>query len=174
MRYVVLGVPVVIGLAVIVVLSGLWLFGVPWRVGGAPVQPVAFQHSVHIGVARLDCLFCHREADKGPAATVPAVEQCMFCHSTITQSGSMTGEIAKVRAAWEQQQPIAWVKVTQMPDHVHFVHSTHVQRGFDCSVCHGNVGSMKQVEQVRSLRMGDCVACHRSNIGPTDCFKCHY
>jgi hypothetical protein len=181
MRYLLAAIPALIALVIVVVLTGLWLQGVPWRVGGtpppfgpAPVQPVAFYHSIHATTLKLDCQFCHRGAATGPAATVPAVEQCMFCHSVVTGSGAQAAEIAKVRAAWDQKQPIDWVRVTQMPDHVHFVHSAHIQRGFDCTVCHGNVAQMQQVAQVRSLRMGDCVACHRANNGPTDCFKCHY
>ena len=43
-----------------------------------------------------------------------------------------------------------------------------------CSVCHGDVGSMAIVEQVRTLKMADCVDCHRDNDAPTDCTTCHY
>ena len=43
-----------------------------------------------------------------------------------------------------------------------------------CSICHGDVGAMVKVKQVRSLKMGDCVDCHRDNNAPTDCATCHY
>ena len=43
-----------------------------------------------------------------------------------------------------------------------------------CSICHGNVGGMTRVKQVRSLKMGDCVDCHRPHGAPTDCVTCHY
>ena len=55
-----------------------------------------------------------------------------------------------------------------------------------CSICHGDVGSMTKVRQVRPLKMGDCVDCHRDNsfvqedegqvrlFAPTDCATCHY
>ncbi len=174
LKYALLGVPPLIGLAVVVALIYLWLTGTPWRVGGPPQQPINFFHSVHVQTVGLDCLFCHREADKGPAATVPSVEQCMGCHSVITSSGVAGAEIAKVRQAWAQGQEINWVKVHQLPDHVRFTHQPHIQAGVACATCHGDVGSMQQVTQVRSLRMGDCVACHRANNAPTDCVKCHY
>ncbi len=179
MRYLLAAVPAFVILVVVVALVVLWLFGVPWRVGGAPVQPVAFYHSVHVNTVKLDCLFCHRQADKGPAATVPAVEQCMFCHSVITSSGAPGAEIAKVRAAWQNRQPIDWTRVYELPDHVHFVHQPHIARGFACATCHGDVpnlmvGNLNVVYQYRSLRMGDCLTCHRANGGTTDCFKCHY
>ena len=43
-----------------------------------------------------------------------------------------------------------------------------------CTICHGDVGGMVKVEQVRSLKMSDCVDCHRDNNAPTDCTTCHY
>lgn len=43
-----------------------------------------------------------------------------------------------------------------------------------CTICHGDVGGMIKVSQVRTLKMADCVDCHRSNNGPTDCTTCHY
>ena len=43
-----------------------------------------------------------------------------------------------------------------------------------CTICHGDVGAMTKVRQVRSLKMGDCVDCHRPHSAPTDCTTCHY
>ena len=43
-----------------------------------------------------------------------------------------------------------------------------------CAVCHGDVGSMSKVKQVRPLKMGDCVNCHRDNNAPAECAVCHY
>ena len=43
-----------------------------------------------------------------------------------------------------------------------------------CSICHGNVAGMTKVEQVRPLKMSDCVNCHRDNSAPADCATCHY
>lgn len=43
-----------------------------------------------------------------------------------------------------------------------------------CSICHGDVGGMKKVEQVKPLKMKDCVDCHKANEAPTDCTTCHY
>lgn len=178
------------GMLTVVVLGLLGVVLVPKMVGHyswtlerlfrpAPKQPVAFSHQTHVQKAGIDCLFCHRLADKGRAATVPALEQCMFCHAIITGEGSDRGpwvaqEIAKVRTAYEQGQPIRWNRVHRLPDHVKFVHEAHIRAGFTCSTCHGDVGSMAQVRQVRSLRMGDCVGCHRQYGGPTDCAACHY
>jgi hypothetical protein len=32
---------------------------------------------------------------------------------------------------------------------------------------------MTKVKQVRALKMGDCVGCHRTYGAPTDCTVCH-
>lgn len=153
----------------------------------APQQPIEFSHVTHVGAVMASagvgepqaCLFCHRMADKERAATIPAVEQCMFCHRFITGGGSERGawvaeEIAKVVEAWEAGEPIRWVRVHRLPDHVRFDHAAHIQAGITCSVCHGNVAEMARVRQVRSLRMGDCVACHKMNNAPVECSTCHY
>jgi len=176
LRYLLAALPVLIVGVLLVGLIYVWLTGVPWRVGGAPTQPIAFPHTVHVTGMKLDCRFCHRGAENGPNAWVPSVELCMGCHSTITAAPNSraAGEIAKVRQAWTTQQTIQWTRVHQMPDHVRFTHQPHLQRGFDCSTCHGDVARMQVVSQVRSLRMGDCLSCHRQNGGTTDCFKCHH
>lgn len=134
-------------------------------------QPIAFPHPVHVETLQLDCQFCHRGAAIGPAATVPAVEQCMFCHKVAVTDRP---EVQKLRAAWEKKEPIDWLRVYRMPDTVRFVHEAHIQAGFDCAVCHGNVGQQQVVQHARDLRMGDCVTCHRVNEAPTDCTTCHY
>ncbi len=85
----------------------------------------------------------------------------------------------------DDQQPIRWVKVHNLPDFVTFSHERHVNAGVDCQRCHGEVASMRKVEQAKSLSMGWCVNCHRdvnndkisglSEVNAsTDCGACHY
>lgn len=145
-----------------------------------PDQPIAFPHTVHVQQLGLDCTFCHRNVTKGAAATIPAVGLCMTCHQTV---GDGIAEVEKLRKTFTEGQPVDWVRVHRVPDHVHFVHEAHIRfftaRGgvsaaAVCSTCHGDVGGMTKVRQVRSLKMGDCVDCHRDNGAPTDCATCHY
>ncbi|MSQ15045.1 MAG: molecular chaperone [Dehalococcoidia bacterium] len=141
-----------------------------------PTQPIAFSHIPHVQAdkAGADCTFCHRNVAKGAAATVPSVEQCMFCHKVVgEQSKVPTAAIKDVQNAWVNKQVIDWVRVHRMPDHVRFLHQPHILAGFDCATCHGDVGSKKQVAQERILNMGDCVGCHRANGAPTECTICH-
>ncbi len=177
----------VVGLLVGFLLFTSWWSMPPDILGFAegPKQPIAFPHTVHVQQAGLDCQFCHRTVSTDEAAGIPAVAQCMFCHDFLRIDGSQSGsptaeeEISKLHAAFRgvdgtAPQPIDWVRVHRLPDHVQFLHQPHIQAGFSCSTCHGDVGAMEQVKQVRNLKMRDCVDCHRQNNAPTDCATCHY
>ncbi|EKS09964.1 cytochrome c3 family protein [Leptospira santarosai str. 200702252] len=94
----------------------------------------------------------------------------MNCHSFVANSKPL---IKKLTKSYNDNKPIEWIKVHDMPDHVQFNHSRHISRGVDCSACHGNVAEMVKVKQVASLNMGYCVDCHRENNAPTDCSTCH-
>ena len=145
-----------------------------------PTQPIAFTHVPHVQRAGIDCVFCHRTVTTQPAASIPPVQQCVFCHKIIAQESP---EVGKLLAAWDNNQPIEWVRVHRLPDHVRFVHEAHitffsakdnVPASAVCSLCHGDVGSMTEVSQQKQLKMGFCVDCHRQNGAPTDCVTCHY
>ncbi|MBM3944440.1 MAG: cytochrome c3 family protein [SAR202 cluster bacterium] len=171
---------VVVGVLMFVISA--WL-GKPLSVFGyneGPDQPIAFPHTTHVQNLGLDCTFCHRNVEKGAAATIPPVGLCMTCH---LMAGDGLAEVEKLRAVAVAGDSIDWVRVHRLPDHVHFNHSAHIvffsrQDGIApsavCSTCHGDVGSMVKVEQARYLKMADCVNCHRDNNAPTDCVTCHY
>lgn len=157
-------------------------FGMPVLFGNddGPAQPIDFPHTTHVEQLGLDCTFCHRNVTKGAAATVPAAGLCMTCHVTV---GDGLPEVEKLRAMVSEGDSIDWVRVHRVPDHVHFVHEPHIRYFSEmndvapsavCSTCHGSVAEMSRVKQVRSLKMADCVDCHRENDAPTDCSTCHY
>ena len=73
---------VIIGF-ILVVLFISWFSNPPFGIGNASAQPVAFPHTVHVAENNIQCEFCHRNVTKGEAATVPAVEMCLFCHKII-------------------------------------------------------------------------------------------
>ena len=139
--------------------------------GGPPVQPIDFSHARHVEQARIDCQFCHAYARRGPVAGIPSVQRCAGCHETILPDAP---EILKVLDYWENEQPIPWVRVHNLPDHVRFNHKAHVRAGFDCAECHGDVGRMTIARQVSSLTMGWCVECHQTNNASRDCLICHH
>ena len=135
-----------------------------------PAQPIAFSHALHAGRLELECLFCHAGTDQGPSAGVPPVQLCMQCHENVAIDRP---EVQKVRAHWERKDPIEWVRIHRVPDHVYFTHKRHVKAGLACTECHGEVTAAERMRQVRSLKMGWCVHCHRAHGAPTDCWTCH-
>jgi len=61
------------------------------------------------------------------------------------------------------QNPIEWVRIHNLPDHVYFNHSQHVAvAGVECQECHGPVETMEVVRQFSTLSMGWCINCHRT------------
>jgi hypothetical protein len=95
----------------------------------------------------------------------------MNCHKAVSE-GKKTGtaEIKKIYDAvgWDGkaytgvQNPIKWVKVHNLPDHVSFSHATHVSIGkIECQKCHGPIDTeMDVAEQWAPLTMGWCIQCH--------------
>lgn len=181
------------------------LFSVGVQQGYAPKQPIAFSHKIHAGQYEIDCNYCHVGAMKGKSATIPSVNICMNCHNQIKQ-GTLTGEteIAKVVAAYENNKPIEWVRIHNLPDLAYFNHAQHANvAGVECQTCHGPIETMDVVRQHSLLTMGWCIDCHRKtdvntkgnayydklvelhkekskeplkveDIGGLECSKCHY
>lgn len=128
-----------------------------------PEQPIWFSHQIHAEQNQIDCKYCHTTVDFSKSAGIPSVGLCMNCHNVVRE-GKITGtvEIDKLRKAWETGEPIQWVRVHNLPDHVYFNHAQHVNAGkLDCAECHGKVESMHEVKQVHDLSMGWCLDCHR-------------
>jgi cytochrome c7-like protein len=177
-RLLLVGLPALglVGAAFYLSLAAPWLLA-QQHYPTTPKQPIPFDHRLHVEQVGLDCAFCHRTADRGDTAGLPDVQQCMFCHIAV-EPGAVGQQnavpIAQVRGAWTDQQVIDWVRIHHVPDHSRFPHDAHVQAGLACETCHGDVGRMRQVVQVRSLKMGDCVACHQEMRAPTQCGVCHY
>lgn len=157
--------------------------------GYKPKQPIWFSHEIHAGLNKIDCQYCHAGVEKSRHATLPTAMVCMNCHKAI-QEGGLTGkeEIAKIYKATGfdpatntytgKTQPIKWVKVHALPDHVYFNHSQHVVAGkIECKQCHGEMekidvariqpssvlnaieGNIKIVSRP-TLTMGWCIDCH--------------
>ena len=126
------GVTVIVGFVVVVLLIS-WFSNPPFGLGNAPPQPVAFPHTIHAGAPSeggmgIQCEFCHRNVTKGAAATVPAVEQCVFCHKiALGRTEFEKAEILKVTQAFAEGMPIDWERVHRVPDHVRFVHEAHIR-----------------------------------------------
>jgi len=185
------------------VIDGLYTIGVQQNY--EPRQPIAFSHKVHAGQYEIECKYCHTGAAKGKSANIPSANVCMNCHTQI-KVGTITGEgeIAKIYAAVENNKPIEWVRIHNLPDLAYFNHAQHVTvGGIECQTCHGPIQEMDVVKQYSLLTMGWCIDCHRKtdvntkgnayydnlvelhsksskanmkveDIGGLECAKCHY
>jgi mono/diheme cytochrome c family protein len=186
-----------------VVINSLFAVGV--QKDYAPTQPIAFSHKIHAGQYQIDCNYCHTGVNKSKNANIPSPNICMNCHTAIS-TGTLTGEteIQKIYAAIENDTPIEWVRVHNLPDLAYFNHSQHVKvGGIECQTCHGPIEEMDVVRQQSLLTMGWCIDCHRTtdvntkgneyydklvelhgeeskdalkveDIGGIECSKCHY
>jgi mono/diheme cytochrome c family protein len=187
------------------VIDGLFSIGI--QEGYAPAQPIAFSHKLHAGQYEIECQYCHTGVLKGKSANIPSANICMNCHSAIVKVGDSdqpSAEIQKIYDAIENNKPIEWIRVHNLPDLSYFNHAQHVAVGeLECQTCHGPVEEMEIVRQHSNLTMGWCIDCHRqtdvnsmgnayydklvelheskgkgpmkvADIGGLECAKCHY
>ncbi|MCF8224409.1 MAG: cytochrome c family protein [Bacteroidales bacterium] len=128
-----------------------------------PDQPIKFSHWVHVTDNHIDCNYCHHTVEHSKSAGIPETELCMNCH-IIVREGTYSGrhEINKLVNAYENGDPIEWIRIHNLQDHVFFSHAQHVAVGkIECRTCHGPIENMHRVKQVTDLSMGWCINCHR-------------
>ena len=152
-------------------------------VGYSPDQPIPFSHKIHAGELGVNCQYCHVGVERSMHATVPDTATCMKCHEFVA---SDSPHIQYLRQSYKLGEPIRWLKVHDLPDHVKFSHKPHIAKGFDCSQCHGKVETMEKVALQAPFTMGWCVNCHRDyteqkdkpgnnhTVQITECGTCHY
>jgi hypothetical protein len=151
--------------ALFIVAALLWLIAQvhrsPWVTEAhvARVQPIPFSHERHVGGNGIDCRYCHTSVEDSPFAGIPPTKTCMNCHSEVF-ANSLT--LQPVRDSFENNRAIAWMRVHDLPDFVHFDHSIHVKKGVGCTTCHGPIDRMAIVSQEHSLQMEWCLDCHRN------------
>lgn len=150
-----------------------------------PQQPIYYSHKVHAGINQINCQYCHIGVYQGKQATIPSVNICMNCHMAINEykgekieneegeEVNGTAEIHKLYkyAGFEEgkpwdaskAKPVEWARIHNLPDHVYFNHSQHVNAGkVACQTCHGEIQKMNEVKQFAELSMGWCINCHRT------------
>lgn len=202
--FIVIVTTIVLALVVKTAIDGI--YGVGIQQGYAPTQPIAYSHQLHAGQYEIQCQYCHTGVEIGKSANIPSANICMNCHMHIQNVGGQEGispEIAKLYDAYDNNRPIEWVRVHNLPDLAYFNHSQHVVvGGIECQTCHGPIEEMEVVYQHSALTMGWCIDCHRNteivsqgneyydkmvllhadskdalkvkDIGGLECAKCHY
>ncbi|EON75048.1 Molybdopterin oxidoreductase subunit, predicted [Lunatimonas lonarensis] len=195
---------IVMALVVKTAIDGLYGIGI--QQGYAPTQPIAYSHELHAGKYEIPCQYCHTGVEIGKSANIPSANICMNCHMHIQNVDGKEGvspEIAKLYDAYDNNRPIEWVRIHNLPDLAYFNHAQHVKvGGIECQTCHGPIEEMEVVYQHSALTMGWCIDCHRNtevnaqgnqyydklvqlhadskdalkvkDIGGLECAKCHY
>ena len=160
-----------------------WFMQIGVDQGYAPVQPIHYSHKIHAGDNGIDCKYCHSAARVSKHSNITSLNVCMNCHKNINEVDETTatpeyskafydGEIQKLYDAvgWDpatqsytgKTQPVKWVRIHNLPDHVYFNHAQHVTvAGVECQTCHGPVEEMEIMQQHAPLTMGWCINCHR-------------
>ncbi len=156
--------------AIIILLFAVWDYNYYFPSIMGAQQPIPFSHRLHVNKKHISCFMCHSGAVKNARAGIPPLETCMLCHSKIIIHYP---QIEKLRNHYYQNKPVEWIKINNLPDFVYFNHSVHINKGIDCSKCHGNVDQMDRIVQAKELTMGFCIDCHKQNNATHDCFTCH-
>jgi hypothetical protein len=141
---------------------------------GGIIQPIAYNHKVHIENAGLHCTDCHIHAMDLASATVPSLEVCQNCHST--EPVSKSPEELKVLKYVADKNEIPWIRIYKVPAHVYFSHRRHVTGGkLECAACHGNMSeqTMPVTTAFLPVTMVNCMNCHKQRKVSTDCLACH-
>jgi hypothetical protein len=150
----------VAGVAVVVLLIVVVLWRLPVASGGAAQQPIRFNHSVHVKL--MTCAFCHQYYETREIAGRPPLLRCMMCHAyPVTDKP----EAAKLQKFAEERREIPWVRLTRLPDFVHFSHQRHVVVAkLECRRCHGGIAetTAPPTAPLVTIRMQFCLNCHTS------------
>ena len=160
-----------------------------------PEQPIEFTHKLHVGLG-VQCLYCHPGALRGASPGLPTQNKCWGCHQQIEKTLT-SPKLAVLVDYVENNKPIKWIPVAQVPDFVHFNHRPHIAAGVNCENCHGDMSKVEIAENPQVMNMGWCLNCHRTRtedniqnnpendpavsavletkrIKLTDCGTCHY
>jgi len=154
------------------------LFGLATESGqttesGTPVefiQPIEFSHKTHVEKGEIPCEFCHIYARRSINSGAPVMASCFGCHRVIAGSDEDPQKAIKNQDAIKKllefkpkRESIPWKKIHDVPDFVHFSHKRHIQVGFDCTECHGEIFQhdvLSTQTMVADLSMGWCMKCH--------------
>lgn len=161
-------VALMIGLTLFVIffyVAPVYSFGV-WQ----PEQPLAYSHKLHAGELEINCQFCHTYARRSEMAGIPSMKKCMGCHENLEVESA---QITLLKDHYENNKPIEWIKVYDLPDHVWFSHKRHIAKDIACKRCHGPTETLEVNARLVTHNMGFCLDCHQANNAPTDCWTCH-
>ncbi len=143
------------------------------RAASPEIQPIAFNHAIHVQGEEMECAECH-QAETSVRAGFPSTNDCYKCHR---KPQGESPEEPKVRAYRKARKSMPFKAANRNVGHVYFSHRAHVTfAAMSCRECHGDVGS--QTQPVRAPRaalhsMAACMDCHKERGASLECLVCH-
>jgi hypothetical protein len=146
-----------------------------------PEQEIAlrFSHAQHLRKG-VKCAQCHNQIARSELASdrnIPGQGRCEACH-----------EIEEAKAGKKVDPPSAcqdchpgfdWTvhrapRPSRFPaPHLTFSHARHLDRGAQCSDCHGDMVAVDLATRDQLPRMATCLGCHDGARAPSACATCH-
>ncbi|MBU0514855.1 MAG: cytochrome c family protein [Proteobacteria bacterium] len=139
-----------------------WL-AFPLVLYGSKMQPLNFNHKVHMANAENGCADCHKFRQDGTFTGVPRLGSCIKCHEEA--QGSTESEKLFVKT-WSQRYKkdktveVPWLKYYKQQPCVYFPHIAHVRLkadgGYDpvqCRACHGDHGRTTRLPSYQYNRL---------------------
>jgi hypothetical protein len=157
--------------------------------------PLRFSHALHLDGDEMACLDCHDMVEDSMRSTdsnLPLEETCFECHDP--NEAMEDPEAADPKASCDTCHP-GYVpefpdgmddyeetrKATRYPaaivlpnPNLKFNHKVHLDKGVECSTCHGDLKSTDFATRENALPiMGTCLSCHNGEDAPAECATCH-
>jgi hypothetical protein len=127
----------------------------------ASQSDIIFAHANHTDV---DCTDCHPDIERSADAqdrNFPSMDVCSDCHDVEDECGTCHRQADNPEASPHPARNIV------------FGHQSHLDRGTECTECHGAVATSTERSAEHMPTMRRCFACHDGvNVGD-DCELCH-
>ncbi len=136
---------------------------------------ISFSHYAHTTLHKIKCVSCHRGVETQEMASVPNIQVCSMCHSTLMNPKSEREK--KIYEYVKENKTIQWKIYYHVPDYVMFSHRRHVKLGkLECTDCHGDMTKQTSpdLKNVSAIKMQFCFSCHEDKKVTTDCNNCHH
>jgi hypothetical protein len=144
---------------------------------------LTFAHALHVDPARkvikedqysTPCLRCHAAGEGGGVRALPSHAECDDCHNETEAKPVVSKDCAGCHATSETRDPRLLAKSTlhahyrgsERSDDIFFGHAAHEKvigaaPEQSCSRCHVRATKAETLADMGSMRMGDCLSCHR-------------
>lgn len=137
------------------------------------VQPIAFNHKIHVEDAGVTCDTCHELYEKASHSGLPSLTTCLGCHEEAQTDAPEERRIRELAAAGRDD---VFLKLFRLPDHTYYSHRRHAKiAGIPCETCHGAIASTTAPPRAPLVRitMDFCIDCHETKGVSSDCTRCH-